>query len=77
MFRDFSEVGVAHLLLLLCIYYFSYFIFFVVFVFHVWSLSLDCIVLISAGVFVPLIALSIHVHTKLVKALLPDELLGQ
>ena len=42
-----SGVGVAHLLLLLCMYYFSYFMFFDVYVFFIWSLSLDYSLLIQ------------------------------
>ena len=53
----FSGVRVSHLLLILCMYYFSYLMFFVVYVSHVWSLSLDYFLLISARTLVPLVNL--------------------
>ena len=59
MLPVFSGVRVAHLLLLLCMYYFSYFMSFVVYVFHVWSLFLDCILLITTRTLVPLTTLTL------------------
>ena len=60
---SFSVVRVAHLLLLPCMYDFSHFMFFVMLCsmsfFHVWSLSMGCILLITAMTLVPLITLSI------------------
>ena len=68
-----AQVRVAHLLLLFCMYYFGYFMFFVVWVcvFHVWSLSMDYILLISTRILVSLITLYymynvqwlMHMHT--------------
>ena len=77
MLSVFNGAQVAHLLSLLCTYYFGYFIYFVLyvcfpclvfvsglhsFVFHVWSLSLDYIPLLSTRVLVSLITLSLDLH---------------
>ena len=61
--RFFSGVRVAHLLVVLCMYYIGYVLFFVVClsVFQVLSLSLDYIPMISARILVPLITLSNNV----------------